>query len=152
MFDMNANTSLKKSEHQAVAAKVSVVLAALLGVFSLSSQAQQSSAQFDVVINLQNSGGSPIAGLCRSGTSVGTMGSTVSVDCMTGNTANFSGNTLSLPSATIQNIGSYRFMLNSYGVTELLDTVDNFSGVSTIITWRAVYLSHRDYLEMMVHW
>lgn len=152
MFDMNANTLLKKSEHQAVAAKVSVVLAALLGVFSLSSQAQQSSAQFDVVINLQNSGGSPIAGLCRSGTSVGTIGSTVSVDCMTGNTANFSGNTLSLPSATVQNIGSYRFMLNSYGVTELLDTVDNFSGVSTIITWRTIYLSHRDYLEMMVHW
>jgi len=145
MFDMNANTSLKKSEHQAVAAKVSVVLAALLGVFSLSSQAQQSSAQFDVVINLQNSGGSPIAGLCRSGTNIGTIGSTVSVDCMT-------GNTLSLPSATIQNIGSYRFMLNSYGVTELLDTVDNFSGVSTMITWRAIYLSHRDYLEMMVHW
>ena len=152
MFDMNANTLLKKSEHQAVAAKVSVVLAALLGVFSLSSQAQQSSAQFDVVINLQNSGGSPIAGLCRSGTNIGTIGSTVSVDCMTGNTANFSGNTLSLPSATIQNIGSYRFMLNSYGVTELLDTVDNFSGVSTMITWRAIYLSHRDYLEMMVHW
>jgi hypothetical protein len=152
MFDMNANTLLKKSEHQAVAAKVSVVLAALLGVFSLSSQAQQSSAQFDVVINLQNSGGSPIAGLCRSGTNVGTIGSTVSVDCMTGNTANFSGNTLSLPSATIQNIGSYRFMLNSYGVTELLDTVDNFSGVSTIITWRTIYLSNRDYLEMMVHW
>lgn len=152
MFDMNANTLLKKSEHRAVAAKVSVVLAALLGVFSLSSQAQQSSAQFDVVINLQNSGGSPIAGLCRSGTSVGTIGSTVSVDCMTGNTANFSGNALSLPSATIQNIGSYRFMLNSYGVTELLDTVDNFSGVSTIITWRAIYLSNRDYLEMMVHW
>jgi len=145
MFDMNANTLLKKSEHQAVAAKVSVVLAALLGVFSLSSQAQQSSAQFDVVINLQNSGGSPIAGLCRSGTNIGTIGSTVSVDCMT-------GNTLSLPSATIQNIGSYRFMLNSYGVTELLDTVDNFSGVSTMITWRAIYLSHRDYLEMMVHW
>ena len=152
MFDMNANTLLKKSEHQAVAAKVSVVLAALLGVFSLSSQAQQNSAQFDVVINLQNSGGSPIAGLCRSGTNVGTIGSTVSVDCMTGNTANFSGNTLSLPSAMIQNIGSYRFMLNSYGVTELLDTVDNFSGVSTMITWRAIYLSHRDYLEMMVHW
>lgn len=152
MFDMNTNTLLKKSEHQAVAAKVSVVLAALLGVFSLSSQAQQSSTQFDVVINLQNSGGSPIAGLCRSGTNVGTIGSTVSVDCMTGNTANFSGNTLSLPSATIQNIGSYRFLLNSYGVTELLDTVDNFSGVSTIITWRTIYLSHRDYLEMMVHW
>lgn len=57
-----------------------------------------------------------------------------------------------MPSATIQNIGSYRFMLNSYGVTELLDTVDNFSGVSTMITWRAIYLSHRDYLEMMVHW
>jgi hypothetical protein len=71
MFDMNTNTSLKKSEHQAVAAKVSVVLAALLGVFSLSSQAQQSSAQFDVVINLQNSGGSPNASLCRSASGVG---------------------------------------------------------------------------------
>lgn len=159
MFDMNTNTLLKKSAHQAVAAKVSVVLATLLGVFSLSSQAQQSSAQFDVVINLQNSGGSPIAGLCLSGTSVGTLGTTVNVDCMTGTAANFSGtaanfsgNTLSLPWATIQNNSSYRFMLGTYGVTELLDTVDNFTGVSTIITWRTMNLIDRHYLEMMVHW
>lgn len=152
MFDMNTNTLLKKSAHQAVAAKVSVVLAALLGVFSLSSQAQQSSAQFDVAINLQNSGGLANAGLCLSGTSIGTLGTTVNVDCMTGTAVNFSGNTLSLPSAKIQNNSSYHFMLNTYGVTELLDTADNFTGVSNIITWRTINLSDRDYLELMVHW
>ena len=149
---MNTNTLLKKSAHQAVAAKVSVVLAALLGVFSLSSQAQQSSAQFDVAINLQNSGGLANAGLCLSGTSIGTLGTTVNVDCMTGTAVNFSGNTLSLPSAKIQSNSSYRFMLNTYGVTELRDTVDNFPGVSNIITWRTINLSDRDYLELMVHW
>lgn len=43
-------------------------------------------------------------------------------------------------------------MLGTYGVTELLDTVDNFTGVSTIITWRTMNLIDRHYLEMMVHW
>lgn len=144
-------TLLGKPAHRAIAAKVSVALAALLGVWVLPSQAGQSSGQFPVTINLQNSGGLPNAGLCRSRTTIGTFGTKVIVDCLTGTVVNFSGDASSLPWATVRD-NSFRFMLNSYGVVGLQGTLDNYAGMGTVTTWRTINLSDYDYLELMVHW
>ena len=148
---MNKITLHEKSAHQAVAAKASIVLAALLGVWAVPSQAAQSTGQFAVTINLQNSGVLPNAGLCRSSTSIGTFGTTVIVDCLTGTVVNFTGTSSSLPWATVQE-NSFRFMLNSYGAVGIPVTLDNYAGVGTITTWRTIKLNDRDYLELMIHW
>jgi hypothetical protein len=144
-------TLYKNTDHRASAANASAALAALLGVWVLPSQAAQSIGQFPVMINLQNSGGLPNAGLCRSRTSIGTFGTTVIVDCLTGTVVNFTGNASNLPWATVQD-NSFRFMLNSYGAVGLPGSLDNYAGVGTITTWRIIKLSNRDYLELMIHW
>jgi hypothetical protein len=136
---------------QAVATKKLLILAALLGVWTLPSQASQISTPFALTINLQNNNGSlPNAGLCRSSSIIGTFGSTMTVYCSTGVITSFSGDPSSFPWTTKQD-SSYRFVTQVSRAGETLGTIDINTG-GTVTSWRVIRLANRDYLEMMLHW
>lgn len=143
---MNKTSYVGVHVPQASAAKA-FALAALLFFWALPSQAAQSNTQFTLTINLQ----SPNAGLCQSGTRIGTFGATVTVVCTTGTAEKFSGNIASLPTTTADD-NSYRFLTQISRSGEPLGTVDSYVGIGTVTSWRVVNLDNQDYLEMMVHW
>jgi hypothetical protein len=145
-----APSSITRTRRAAAAEKL-LFLAALLGVWVFPSQAAQTSAPFNLTINLQNSGGRiPNSGLCRSTSMIGTFGSTITVYCSSGAIADFSGDPSTLPWTTKQD-SSYRFVTQVSRAGELLGTIDIYTG-GTITSWRMIRLVDRDYLEMMVHW
>lgn len=150
---MSNITLLVKFVHRAVAANALILLAALLGVWSLPSQAGQSNGSFVVSINLNGGGpgGTSNTALCRSSSGIGAFGATLTVVCSNGAIVNLSGNTSNLPWTTTQD-SSYRYMLNVYSAGQPLGVVDIYTGVGTVTTWRMIKLNHQDYLEMMLHW
>jgi len=147
---MNKATHFKAHTRRAVSVKKLLLLAALLGAWVLPSQAAQTSAPFNLTINLQNSSSMPDSGLCRSTSMIGTFGSTMTVYCSSGAIASFSGDPSTLPWTTKQD-SSYRFVTQVSRAGELMGTIDIYTG-GTVTSWRVIRLTDRDYLEMMVHW
>jgi len=149
---------LEKSVLRITAANILPILAAaLLCAWAIPGHAGQSTGQFPVTINLQNSsasapGAAPNTALCRSGTMVGAFGSSVTVVCSTGAVVSSAGTGASnLPWTTMPD-NTYRFMFSAYRDGDQYRTVDNYSGAGTIASWRRIKLNDRDYLEMMLHW
>ncbi len=148
---------------QAAAANTLPVLAALLLLWHAPSHAGQSSGQFPVTINLQGASApvaaappppaAPATAFCRSGTMVGTFGSSVTVVCATGitGTAGMPTGVSSLPWTSMPD-NTYRFMLNNYREGDQPRVIDGYGGAGTIASWRMIKLNDRDYLEMMLHW
>ena len=118
----------------------------LMGNWAAPAFAGTAQTSFAVQINLQNE-----AGLCRSGTSIGTFGAAVTVVCNTGARADFSGDTTNAPWTSMQD-SSYRFVTQVSRAGESLGTVDSYTGGGTVTSWRIFSLANLDYLEMMVHW
>jgi hypothetical protein len=151
---------------QATAANILPILAAaLLCICTLPGYAGQNTGQFSVTVNLQNPNGTaaippatpaPFIAFCRSGTMVGTFGSTMTVVCttgvtgVTGMTAAPTG-TAGLPWTTMPD-NTYRFMFSAYREGEQFRTLDSYSGAGTAASWRMIKLNDRDYMEMMLHW
>ncbi len=149
----------EKPALQAVAASSLPVLAALFLLWHEACHAGQGSGQFPVTINFQNASapaasqpGAPPSILCRSGTMVGSFGSTVTVICATGVTGSAgSGSYSQLPWTSMPD-NTYRFMLTSYREGEQLRASESFYAAGTDATWRTIKLNDRDYIEMMLHW
>lgn len=140
---MNKNVYRRTLTFLGVAARV-FALAALLGLWASHSQAAQSSAQFTVSINLLAASPQPgeprQTGFCQKSTGAGAFGATVTFVCTTGAMVDISPD------------GPYRFVTNISIDGRPLSTVDSYTGIGTITSWRVVNLANLDYLEMMVHW
>jgi hypothetical protein len=150
---MPRGPSLKSIDH-AVAANSLALLAALLYVSPISSEAAQGSRPFTVTINLLSSdpsGGTANSATCRTSSGVGVFGATLTVVCSTGAFVNYSGNSSTLPWTKTPS-SAFRYLIAPYGAGLPLGTIDSYTGVGTITTWRTIHLDHQDYLEMMVHW
>jgi len=128
-----------------------ILIAALLTLWASPGHAAQSSAQFIVLINFNNQGEPPNAGLCRSSARVGVFGEAVTVICSSGKIVPFSGDTSELPWSPAQD-GSYRFVALAPQSYESLGEISSYAGVGTVTSWRVVRLSNMDYLELMIGW
>lgn len=141
------------------AAKVVWILTALLGVWAFPAHAAQNSGQFAVSINLLTGslqpGTTPKTGFCRSYTGTSAFGATLTfvctTVCTTGTIVDISPGEAATSWAST-NGGAYRYVARISKAGEQLGTVESYSGIGTITSWRVVNLTNLDYLEMMVHW
>ncbi len=119
------------------------VLAALLVLWVPPSQAALSNGQFSVSINLlmgnPQTGEAQQTGFCKESTGTGNFAAAVTYVCSTGTVVDVSPT------------GAYRYVTVFRG-GKLWGTVDSYTGIGTITSWRVVSLTDLDYLEMMVLW
>ena len=127
------------------------MFAALLGIWALPGQAAQTNGSFPVSINLLSGGGPSNTALCRSSSGIGAFGTALTIVCSNGTVVNYPGDPSNLPWINTQD-SSYDYFLTVYSAGQPIGTVDSYTGVGTVTTWRMINLGHQDYLEMMVHW
>lgn len=124
-------------------------------LYALPINAAQLSGQFNVTVNLLNSGSpntnAPKSGFCRSTNAPGSFGATVTVVCATEAVVDISPNK-NADSFLPTHGGAYRYMIQANRGSELLDIIDSYVGVGSIASWRVIKLADREYLEMLVDW
>ena len=145
---MTSSTSLKFLGLCKLAAAKAVVLVIVLP--SMSAQAAQTPASFDVLIKLQPAAVNSPTGLCRSSVVPGAFGAIVTVVCSTGTVTDISAIATGLPFRAIHG-GAYRFLTRA-GAGESLDNIDSYAGSGTTTAMRVVRLLDREYIEMTVGW
>ncbi len=123
----------------------------ILWAFPIQIQAAQVSAQFSVLITLNNNAALSNTDLCRSSARVGVFGESVIVVCNSGESVAFTGDTVGLPWSPVHD-GSYRFITHANSADLPLSFSDNYAGLGTVTSWRMVNYSNRDYLELMIGW
>ena len=48
--------------------------------------------------------------------------------------------------------GAYRYLVQVRRADEVLATVDSYTGLGTVTSWRVIRLANRDYVELTVGW
>lgn len=107
---------------------ITSALAIVLGVWTFSSQAAETSNSFNVTVDLQTGIEVPDAGLCKM---IGAFGTSVTVSCAP---------------------GSFRFITRPPAADALQDKEPSYTGAGTVTSWRMIRLENGDYLEMTVQW
>jgi hypothetical protein len=131
---MNKRFLSSHSGHGAPIIRACLLALALCGL-APQSQANQSSASFNVKVDLKT-GERTMAG-CRTANGIGIFGATVTVKCGS-----------SSPTAASD---LYRFLTHVSG-HDLSATVDSYAGIGTSTAFRMVRLHGTDYLEMTIGW
>lgn len=139
-------TSLASSSQRPTRAASPLVLAALLGVAGLA-QAGQLAVPFTVKVARATDN----AGVCRSTRQIGVFGTAVTVDCTTGAPAAFSGDTSTLPRATVPD-GPFRYLIRGSHSGQWLGSVEGRTSPGIATSWNVVRLPGFEYLELMVTW
>ena len=137
-----------------------LALAALLSVPPCSASAATSAAQFSLSVDL-DTGSTPTAArptprpaansaFCRTNSMPGAFGATVTIVCSTGVVVN-----IEPPRGAAfapMHGGAYRYLTQVAVGGHILGTVDIYSGLGTITSWRVVTLGDRRYVEMTLNW
>ena len=135
-----------------------LALAALLSIPPCSASAATSAAQFSLSVDLVTSTtptASPrrptaTSAFCRTDSMPGAFGATVTIVCSTGVVVNIEpprGAALAPMHG-----GAYRYLTQVAVGGQILGTVDIYSGLGTITSWRVVTLGDRRYVEMTLNW
>ena len=112
----------------------------------------QRSGQFEVAIVLSaESRPTPDSAFCRSTNLPGAFGATVTVVCSTGVVVDVSSGESGMPWVPMHG-GAYRYLVQVRRADELLATVDSYTGLGTVTSWRVVQLANREYVELTVGW
>jgi hypothetical protein len=121
----------------------------LLGCPSLALLAAQTNGSF--IVRTMLTGGAPSTGLCRNTPGASAFGTTVTVVCSTGVQVGLEPANLARPWAPTHG-GAFRYVTQVSSSSELLGTVDIYSGVGTVTALRVVSFADKEYLEMTVGW
>lgn len=128
-----------------------VGMALVLGVCALPGHAATSGTRFNVTVDLQSGERAPTTEFCRTSDAAGAFGATVTVVCSTGAVVDISSGQSGMPWVPMHG-GAYRHLFHVTRNGELLGTVDSYTGLGTVTSWRVVHLDNRDYLELTVGW
>jgi hypothetical protein len=128
-----------------------LALAAAVSMSSCPAAAAQSSSRFGVTVNLETSGGPPSSAFCRTTSLPGSFGATVTIVCSTGVVVDIAPSRPGAPLSPMHG-GSYRYLTQVSVGGQILGTVDLYSGLGTITSWRVVNLVDRQYVEMTLNW
>lgn len=128
---------------------------ALASPLALSAPSLVSAAQlatpFNVTVRLP---GASKAGFCTKGAEPSTFGAIVTIVCATGAVVDVAAPRNATVWTPIHG-GAYRFLRISpdevQGV-QYVQSMESFTGVGTVTSWRMVSLADRDYLEMLIGW
>ncbi len=124
-------------------------LVAMLVLFATSAHSAQVGGHFNVTVNLQNRvSPAPTSIFCRSSPALA-FGAVLTVVCSTGAVVDVSANPNAIPYAPL-NGNSYRYIMHD--TAGYIDSIDDFSSLGTVTTWRMIDLADRDYLEVLVGW
>ena len=129
-----------------------LALAASLSI-PCAASASQSGAQFRVSVDLQ-SNTNPNSAFCRTNSLPGAFGATVTIVCSTGVVVDVGPppRYRSREYGDISHGGAYRYLTQVAFGGQILGTVDIYSGLGTITSWRVVNLVDRQYVEMTLNW
>lgn len=128
-----------------------MALAGALLLAPAAALAAQSSSQFRVTANLQDKATAPTSVFCRTDSMPGSFGATVTVVCATGIVVDISPPHSGVPWAGTHG-GAYRYATQVNWAGQVVGTVDIYSGLGTITSWRVVNLVDRVYVEMTLNW
>jgi hypothetical protein len=128
-----------------------LALAALLWMGAGAACAGQANAPFSVSVSLQKAGAFPDSAFCRMDNLPGAFGATITVVCSTGVVVDVSPSRPGPPLAPMHG-GAYRYLTQVSAAGQILGTVDIYSGLGTITSWRVVRLVDREYVEMTLNW
>ena len=107
--------------------------------------AEQSSSQFRIAADLQ-SAAAPSAAFCRTTSRPGVFGATLTIVCST-------GVAVDKPAAPARGDAfGYRYLTQVSLGGQILGTVDLYSGLGTVSSWRVVNLADRRYVEVTLSW
>ena len=126
-------------------------MALLLGLCALPGFAAKGGAGFNVTVDLQSGERAPTTEFCRTSNAVGGFGATVTVVCSTGAVVDISSGQSGMPWVPMHG-GAYRYLFHITRNGEVVGTVDSYTGVGTVTSWRIVQAVNRDYLELTVGW
>ena len=127
------------------------VCAGLVLMCASPARAVQLSTGFNVTIKLQPAQPPANTALCKSSNIPGAFGATVTIVCATGAIIDLAPNSPRQPYVPTHG-GAFRYVTQVSNASGLLGTVDVYSGVGTITTWRVISAAQREYLEMTVGW
>lgn len=114
--------------------------------------AAQKSGSFEVSIVLSAENRPlPESAFCRSSNLPGAFGATVTVVCSTGAVVDVSSGESGMPWVP-KHGGAYRYLVQVRRADEMLATVDSYTGLGTVTSWRVVQLANREYVELTVGW
>jgi hypothetical protein len=130
-------------------------LAAFLSAAPPALLAAQGSAQFQLSVQLQPTGSKgntdPPSAFCRTDSLPGTFGATVTIVCSTGVVVDIEAPRFQERLSPVHG-GAYRYLTQVSAGGQILGTVDFYSGLGTITSWRVVNLVDRQYVEMTLNW
>ena len=150
LFNITMPSKFAARNKEKFKALAALVLGLLLGAWSTTGMAAQSSAQFIVSVNLNKPAISSTTGLCSSNTGVGTFGATVTVVCGTDIVTGMEAVATGFP-RTPTHGGAYRF-LTRISSDNLSGTVDSYTDTGTSPSYRRVSVEGKAYIEMTVEW
>lgn len=130
-------------------------LAACLSIAMPAAWAAQSSAGFQLSVDLRTDDGkivkNPRSAFCRTDSLPGTFGATVTIVCSTGVIVDVEAPRFQDRLSPVHG-GAYRYLTQVTVGGQILGTVDIYSGLGTITSWRVVNLVDRQYVEMTLNW
>ena len=127
-----------------------LALAAAFSAIPGTVDARQSSSQFQVTVDYRDAN-NPASAFCRSSNPPGSFGATVTYVCSTGAVVDISPSHPGMPWSPTHG-GAYRYITQVQVGGQLVGTVDIYSGLGTITSWRVVNLVDRQYVEMTLNW
>ena len=127
-----------------------LALAAVFCAAPTTVDAGQSSSRFQVTVDY-HSDTNPTSAFCRSSDVPHSFGSTVTYVCATGVVVDISPTHPGMPWSPTHG-GAYRYITQVNVGGQVLGTVDIYSGLGTITSWRVVNLVDRQYVEMTLNW
>jgi hypothetical protein len=120
----------------------------------------QSSSNFRITAQLQSAAAASTSAFCRSDSTPGSFGATLTVVCSTGIVVDVAPSSRGLyqhgdPSHRGGFLGygwAYRYVTQVNWAGQNMGPVDIYSGIGTITSWRVVNLVDREYVEMTLNW
>jgi hypothetical protein len=127
-----------------------LALAVTLSIPPSLASAGQSAAQFHLSVDLQTNT-TPNSAFCHTNSLPGAFGATVTIVCSTGVVVDIAPSRPGAPLSPMHG-GAYRYLTQVAIGGQILGTVDIYSGLGTITSWRVVNLVDRQYVEMTLNW
>jgi hypothetical protein len=131
--------------------KALIACAGLAFVCASPARAIQLSNGFNVTVKLQPPQALANTGLCKSTNAPGAFGATVTIVCATGAIVDLAPANTRQPYVPTHG-GAFRYVTQVSNGSGLLGTVDVYSGLGTITTWRVISHAGQEYVEMTLGW